>query len=153
MTMLNSVLIGWTGFKCWGEMWLWGQIWSILDLWPKAAILNFEKNQNFFRRLVFMIKQHAHAKFVQIRWTGSICQAKMWFLSLPPPPPQPPPPTVAKQFIELSCRSLNIIQSDQENRHLGGVGLFLVGFQGCLTPNQGLSNFHNSPTPMFLAWF
>ena len=37
---------------------------------------------------------------VQIRWTESKCQAKMWFF--PPQHPHPHPPSVTKQFIELS---------------------------------------------------
>ena len=31
---------------------LWGQIWLIYDLWTPATILDFEKNQKFFHKLV-----------------------------------------------------------------------------------------------------
>ena len=35
---------------------LWGKIWLILDFWPPAAILDFENNEKFFRRLVPSVK-------------------------------------------------------------------------------------------------
>ena len=50
---------------------LWGQIWSIFDIWPKATILNFEKNQKKSVGLFLGSSSMSMANLVQIRWTGS----------------------------------------------------------------------------------
>ena len=52
-----------------------------LPSWIKAI---WKKNQKLFRRIVFRVKDHFHACFVQIGWTGSNCQGKMWFPSPSP---------------------------------------------------------------------
>ena len=84
---------------------LWGQIWSVLDLRPKASNVNFEKNLKYSVELFLRSNIMSMLFFVQIGWTGSCCQAKMWFPTNHPPAPltqpQQPPPSLTKQFIEI----------------------------------------------------
>ena len=67
-----------------------------------AAILDFEKNEKFFRRLVSRVKLYVHAKFSPNQMNRIQVIAKTFILLGPLPLTFPFLLPVTKQFIELS---------------------------------------------------